>query len=307
MEESKILSTEEVDALSKIAQPKENDLIFMTSTKPNVDTINPKALNNIGELCWSECEKVFSTFLRRKIIVKLKSTRFGTVEECLEGKTEKHVYSVFMLSPSNLYALAIVDLPFLQQMINILYGGTTSENEPPMESAGKVGRFIAERISQLAMEGFSQACKEYGSINYESIKTVITPNLISKLSMEERVYAMDFMVMIGTIETGLSIILTEEFLQKFIPQSVIDVEYVDNAKSWRNIIEKEVIDSYVTLSVTLPEINIRASDLMNMKSGDLIPISDPTQVEVCLNNMKLFRANAAQANSNMVVKILGEI
>ena len=43
------------------------------------------------------------------------------------------------------------------------------------------------------------------------------------------------------------------------------------------------------------------SDIMKLKSGDLIPIADPTDVFLCLNELKLFRASAGQANNKRVV------
>ena len=71
-------------------------------------------------------------------------------------------------------------------------------------------------------------------------------------------------------------------------------------------IENQVVDSNITIIASLPEINFKAKDLMSLKNGDLIPIGDPTLVDVYLNDVKLFCANAAQANSKRIIKILGE-
>ena len=72
-------------------------------------------------------------------------------------------------------------------------------------------------------------------------------------------------------------------------------------------IKTQVVDSIVNISISLPDVSMKANDFLNLKEGDLIPIGDPTMVYVCLNNYKLFRAVAGQSNSNLVVKITEQI
>ncbi|MEO8400434.1 MAG: FliM/FliN family flagellar motor switch protein [Gammaproteobacteria bacterium] len=312
-EESKVLSTEEMNALLKVTQEKNCDLTELVGSSANMaakwestDTIlNNKSLKNITELNWSEVEKILSSFLRKKIVVQSKSAHVTRVTDALTGKTEKHVYSVFKLIPSNYYSLVVLDMPLLHQAINFIFGGQTNDKEPVIETPGKVGIIIAEKIAQLCMEGFSQACKEYGNVNYEAIKTVTLPNLISKFSMEDRVYTMELSVLFGEVETSLSVMVAADFLHDFIPAIIVELGNQDD--SWRTTIESQVVDSDVTISVALPEIDMMVNDLVTLKSGDLLPIGDPTSVYISLNDTKLFIGNAGQANSSRVVKILSEI
>ena len=79
-DESKILSTEEIDALSKATQGKGHDLaqiLAVSSHNIKRRAIDMKAFNNISELAWSECEKIFSSFLRKKINVKTNNSNLG--------------------------------------------------------------------------------------------------------------------------------------------------------------------------------------------------------------------------------------
>lgn len=309
MDESKVLSTDEVNALLRVTQENGSDLTKITSESITEDdrSISHKALVNITELTWSECEKLLSSFLRRKITVKSKGFNHGTLADCLAGKGDSHVYTVFLLTPNNYYGLAMVDLPLLHQMINTLYGGQNNDKGPVMATPGKVGAIVGEKIGQIALEAFALACREYGTVTSETIKTVTLPNLISKFSLDDRVYALELLVYFGEVETSLTIMIAEEFLYKFIPANATPETPTSETRSWRNAIEHQFVDSSVTLTVSLPEISIKASELMALKSGDLITIPDPTQVSICLNDTKLFHAKAGQAHNTRVVKILGEI
>lgn len=309
-ENSKILSKEEMDAILSAAQEEGGDLSTVIGSGAarinDPAALNQKAWNNIGELTWAECEKNLCSFLRKKVLVKSKSIQFAKLADALQEKMEKHVFTVFKILPHNCYAVTAIDMPFLHQATNFLFGGQTSDSEPTIESPGKIGKIIAEKLCQMSMEGFSQACKEYGNITFETVKTVTLPNLITKLSMEDEVYASELIVSFGDTETSLSIMIAANFLFELIPENVSEMSVIDD-ESWRGAIQSQVVDSQVTVTVSLPEVSIKASDLLALKNGQLIPIGDPTQVYVCLNNKKLFLGNAAQANANRVVKITNEI
>lgn len=309
MDESKVLSTEEVDALLKVTQEKSGDLTsIMHNDSAVVDesVVDVKALTNICELTWAECETLLTSFLRKKISVKLKGIRHGKFGEFIEGKTDKHVFTVFLVLPFNCYGLVVIDLPILSHVVSLIYGAQDIDKNFVMEHPGKIGTLVAKKISQLVMDSFVQACKEYGTISYETVKTVTLPNLISKLAVEDKVYTMDLSVTFNDVETLVSIIVAEDFIFKFIPVNAIPEVPAAVNQSWRTAIQKQVVDSYVTLAATLPEITMNMQELMALKSGDLIQIGDPTSVNICLNNTKLFYANAGQANSIRVVKIVHE-
>jgi len=308
-DKTKILSNEEMDALLKATEEKTQDLTELVGSAANnirhERTLNHKALSNITELTWSECEKNLSSFLRKKINIKSKSTHLVQLVDALHGKAEKHVFTVFKVLPHNMYAVIVMNMDLLHQALHFMFGGQGNDHSPVIEIPGKIGQIVAEHICVHVMESFAQACKEYGVVTHETVKTVTLPNLITKLGMEDSIYSIELGVYFGDKETSLSIIIAADFLHAFIPANE-DTTHSDKG-SWRAAIETQVIDSNVTVCASLSEITMKASELVALKNGDLIPIGDPTAVFLCLNNTKLFSGIAAQANSNRVVKILHEI
>lgn len=314
MSELKVLSKDEVDALLNLTRDGNTEMsalenqasVHGESWVENSGQINSHALTNIKELCVAECENIFTSFLRKKIIVKFKSANHVQLSECITDKMEKHVFSVFQLTPSEEYGMVAIDLALLHHSITLLYGGMINSKDQIIETPGKIGIIIAEKLCELALDGFKKACSEFGEVSYKVLKTMTLPNLTSKLDLEDHVYAIEMIVVLGEIETSLCLLVTEDFLEEFIPVKPEEVSHIDS-NFWRTAIETQVVDSFVSLSMTLPEINIKVNDLNTLKDGDLIPLTDPTAVYVCLNNLKLFRAKAGQANSKRVVKIVSEI
>src|SRR5579885_28421 len=296
-----VLSSEEVDAILKVTQEKQQQ--DLSKIVGSGDSGGEKgkhysyALNNINELVRSECEKNLSSFLRKKAIIKTKSFNLGKVSACLAADSDKKtVYSVFRLSPNEHYGMVLVDLGLLHQIINLLFGGKINANEKTIENPGKVGTIVAEKLSNLCLTALRDSCVEYGALTYDILKTTNSQNLASNLGLEpdDQVYIMDLSIFFDEVETSLKLLLTEDFLIQFIPAKTEGSKHREK-DFWRTAIKTQVVDSYVTINVTLPDVSMKVKDFMALKDGDLIPISDPTMVYVCLNNLKLFRASAGQA------------
>lgn len=302
MSELHILSSEEVEAILKVTQGTNQDL----STK-EPESQNGYVLSNINDLTRLECEKILTTFLRKKITLHIKPFQSTTLSGCLKDTKEKNVYCAFRVSAKKeSFGLCIISPALLHQTIHLLYGGNATATDDAIENPGKVGTLLGEKLCQHLLEGFAQGCQEYGTFESEIIKTSILSNLTSNLHMADEVYLLRMTVLFDEIETTLDLMIPLAFLDELIRIKVGEIKHRDR-DAWRNSIKNEVIDSLVTVSVALPDITIEVNDFMQLKEGDTIPIGDPTLVYVCLNNVILFNALAGQSNAKRVAKIIGQI
>lgn len=310
MGESRILTSEEVDAILKASQDQSQDLssiiINEAGTKQGKQFTN--GLVNINEITRTECEKNLSSFFRKKVVVKSKSFNPAKLSTCLNENADKNVYSMFRIMPHDYFGIFIIDLLFLHQAINLLYGGRISATETLITTPGKIGTIVAEKIVQLCLSCFSQGCQEYGDIVCDIMKTTSVLNLISNmgLSDDDPVFLLELGLFLDEIEVPLKLVLSEEFLKAFIPTKKEENKHREK-DFWKSAIKTQVVDSLVTINVTLPDISVRVSDFMILKSGDVIPISDPTAAYICLNNIKLFRATTGQSNNKRVAKVINQI
>ncbi|MDR3476580.1 MAG: FliM/FliN family flagellar motor switch protein [Gammaproteobacteria bacterium] len=311
-DEPQVLSSEEVDAILKVTQDKGNDLSKTLGNSSDEgasaanSVVNSPALKNIAELTAIECEKHIITFLRKKMLTKFKSIALTKLETTVTASDEKCVYSVYRTAPNEHYGMFSIELKFLHQIINLLYGGKFDASEPTMDQPGKIGTMVAEKIASLCLSGLNQACQDYALTTCEIIKTSVLPNLTSSLVMEDQVYLLELGVTFEDFETTLRFMIAEDFLNELILSKKDETKHREK-DFWRSAIQSQVVDSVVTVSITLPDTTMKVNDFMALREGDVIPISDPTLAYVCLNNLKLFRAKAGQSNNKRVVKILKQI
>lgn len=310
MEESTVLSPEEVEAIlhaSKEQPPA--DLTADLASSEAVQDVKQYAyaLVNINELFRMEYEKNLAGFLRKKIIITSKQSDLVEFGQIFKEPTPS-IYSTFQIKSTNTYGLFVCDNKLLHQCINLLYGGKLNDKDDVISQPGRVGISIAEKIASLCMNAFVSGCREIGHINFDIIKTTPLVNLASNMGMsaEDQIVTFDLSIFIDEIELTCKLILEEEFLLNFIPAKTASTKHREK-DFWRKAIKSQFIDSLVTISVTLPDVQMKISDIVKLKEGDEIDISDPTVSYVCLNNLKLFRSIAGQNNSKLAIKVVEQI
>lgn len=312
MSDDKVLSKEEVDALFKASKDNGSDLEKIDRNLVEGDqewsesAFNKKILSNIVNLTTAECEKNLTSFLRKKLTMSHKKTDTKKLSDYMQENTNKQVYTLFQITPNDQYGMVALDLPFLYHAISLLYGGQNSKDEPIFENPGKVGLVVAEKIAQSCIDGFTVTAHEYGQLECQTIKTITQPNLSSKLNVEDSLYIFEMSLHLGELESTVTFMIMENFFKQFLTVNAAAVKHVES-NFWRSAIETQVADSFVEVQAILPSISIKLNDLVAMKNGSLIPISDPTLVYISLNELKLFRANAGQANAKRVAKIISEV
>ena len=305
-----VLSTEEVDAILQVTKDKDKKPQPIGDVDapplPPDAILQSSSFKNITDMISIVYEKHLVSFLRKKFTVKFKSGTYSTLGEALQLESEKPVFSVFRITPDNQQGIFTVGLSFLHQTMNLLFGGKIDPTETIIEKPGKVGLIVAEKIANLSLTALIQGCAEYATLNFEIVKTSALPSVSSSLVMEDNVFILDFHVEFEEMQSTMRFMIAEGLIQLLVAPKSNDARHREK-DFWRTAIQSQVIDSMVTLSVNLPDVSVKANEFMELKEGDLLPISDPTLVYVCLNNLKLFRAKAGQANNKRVVKILKQI
>jgi flagellar motor switch protein FliM len=305
MSEAPVLSNEEVDALLKAGEDKTVDLSALIGNTSSDLAPDSTALTNVMDGVRVEWEKGLSAFLRKKITITIRSTATAEASIALESIDQKQMYTLFRIPSTDHYGIIITSMPFLHNTINLLYGGKINREEAIVESSGKVGVIVAKKLSEILLSSFAQACLEYGTISYELLKATPFVNLLTNLSLDERVYIVESSIVIDDSEATFKFIIMTDFLTTFFPQKKQGRH--KEKDFWRSAINTQVSDSIVNISVALPDVNMKIQEVMSLKEGDTIVIGDPTLVYICLNNLKLFRGSAGQANNKLVAKIVSQI
>jgi flagellar motor switch protein FliM len=310
--ESNLLTSEEVDALLNMARVGNVSHLGTDQGGPTSEwkedhqLINQKILNNIIDMTSVEMACDFTAFIRKKIEVSNAKIKMGRLDDCIKLNDQKFVYTIFHVKPYDAYGMVAISYAMLHHTINLLFGGKVDPEDKVIEKAGKLGVIVAEKLSTMALNAYSKAAHEYGEMECEVIKTVLVPNLTSKLNLDETVTNALFPVYFADIETHFSISFQNKLFVEFIPGESDTAKHIESS-FWRSAVEQHVGDASVEVRVTMQNVNMKLSEILNCKPGDLIPIGEPTLTYMSLNNIRLYKTLVGQNNAKRVVKIVGDI
>jgi len=127
--------------------------------------------------------------------------------------------------------------------------------------------------------------------------TIVTPReyvVVSRFSVE-------FEGSVGDIHVTLPYSMLEPMRE--LLDAGIQSDRVERDERWVGALREQIEDAEVEVSSELARARLTLRELMNLKPGDVIPITMPREVEVCVENVPIFRGEFGSANGRRAIKI----
>lgn len=303
-----VLTEEELAVMGDAALDSHDSSSFFADLAVN-NPLENKKTTSIIETFVTAYQKKLTSFLHKKINIQFSSINISKLDD-YHDKDKRMIWTSFAINEGVHYGLVVFDYPFLHTVINLLYGGQVNHQEPMIKNLGKSGHKIAEKFAHMSMSMFEQAMAEYGSVGLHLLKTAEQLGLVLNQSSSENHYQLSFQVSFYDLDTSLSFIIPCSFFDALTFNAPIDSHQEASTAmnmDFSELLQQELVESTVTLEAFLPSMSLKIKEAMNLKTGDLIPIGDPTMVELLLNQKKLFKALVGRANNRRVVKIIDRI
>jgi|GEM_PF-3421460 len=292
----------------------ESDALVTDAQASDSFCFDNDAIESVVSILTSEGQARLSSFLRKKVFIKLNSIRTCLFDE-IEHDHSRLLMLNYRISPYEKYGLITFDFIFLHSVINLLYGGVVSNNEPIMRGLGKSGIKIAKKVSELFLGVLQESMTEYLKTKVSISDPVSHLSAVFKQEKYDKCYSISLCAWFDSVVCNFNVLLPERIFSDSDGDIVNDSNEpagAGNELALQNSIfdekaRNELIDSTVSVSVSLPGIALKLRDVVNLKSGDIIPIGDPVSVLVTLNNKPLYKASAGQSNLRRAVKITDKL
>lgn len=313
MDDERISPDEEAIVTGGEALPDEpNALITDVDNVGDSFYFENDTIESVVSFLTSEGQLRLSSFLRKKVLIK-----FNSITSCLFDDIEHDHTRLLMLnfciSPYEKYGLIFFDFIFLHSVINLLYGGVVSNNEPIMRGLGKSGIKIAKKVSEIFLGVLQESMMEYLKTDLRFSEASSHLSAVFKQEKYEKCYNISLCAWFDSVVCNVNFVIPERIFSNSDAEEVVDGNSSAPSANSKDVVAQssifdekarnELIDSSVSVSVSLPQIALKLKDVVNLKAGDIIPISDPATVFVTLNNKKLYKASAGQSNLRRAVKI----
>ena len=202
--------------------------------------------------------------------------------------------------------LLVLEPSFISVLTNCYYGGKLA-NFPTTKA-----EFTAteERIIEIVSDGIGQclqnAWKDLMPITIRHQSREINPQFATLVEASDSVIICSFVVQLPNIDSAsFDVIYPLQTLKPIasLLRSRVQSEVVDDDVSWRERLEKSVLNVPLPISAILSEPSLSLSKLVKLKKGDIVNLPPTDGVDFYVNDKLLFKAEIGETNGQVAVSL----
>ena len=202
--------------------------------------------------------------------------------------------------------LLVLEPSFISVLTNCYYGGKLA-NFPTTKA-----EFTAteERIIEIVSDGIGQclqnAWKDLMPITIRHQSREVNPQFATLVAASDSVIICSFVVQLPNIDSAsFDVIYPLQTLKPIasLLRSRVQSEVVDDDVSWRERLEKSVLNVPLPISAILGEPSLSLSKLVKLKKGDVVNLPPTDGVDFYVNDKLLFKAEIGETNGQVAVSL----
>ena len=202
--------------------------------------------------------------------------------------------------------LLVLEPSFISVLTNCYYGGKLA-NFPSVKA-----EFTAteERIIEIVSDGICQclqnAWKDLMPITIKHQAREVNPQFATLVESSDSVIICSFVVQLPNIDSAsFDVIYPLQTLKPIasLLRSRVQSDVVDDDVSWRERMEKSVLNVPLPVSAILSEPSLSLSKLVRLKKGDIVNLPPIDGVDFFVDDKLLFKAEIGETNGQVAVSL----
>ena len=202
--------------------------------------------------------------------------------------------------------LLVLEPSFISVLTNCYYGGKLA-NFP---SAKAEFTATEDRIIEIVSDGITQcleaAWKDLMPITIKHQSREINPQFATLVEASDSVIICSFVVQLPNVDSAsFDIIYPLQTLKPIasLLRSRVQSDVINDDISWRERLEKSVLNIPLPVSAILSEPSVPLSNLVQFKEGDVMNLPPVDGVDFFVNDKILFKAEIGETNGQVAVSL----
>lgn len=203
--------------------------------------------------------------------------------------------------------LVVMPPPFISLLTDAYYGGTIRNmRQTRTEFTASESRVI-EIVCTRINEALQLAWRDLVALSFTITSHEENMQFAQFVDGEDMVVVCSFVVQLpGTDPAAFDVIYPLQTLKPIATQlrSRMQSDFVDDDHSWRDRLERAIMEIPLNVTAQLCEPEIPLRQLMQLRAGDVVPVTLGETVDVLVEGQKLFSGQAGNLNGNSALRIL---
>lgn len=265
------------------------------------------ALDRLNERWVAEFQRKLGDLIRRPLEVTLQEVQLAPYGNWLAGLPVPTSFNLFTIKPWPRNALVAVDGKLLFALVNSYYGGggraapgAVRESLTPTEQ--RLNRIIIDLLTEL----FRRALSPVAALEFQHAQSEINASYLNMATPSETVVVTRVEVTLNEAGGSIALIMPLSSFDPVRDKLAEGLKTVspETRQRWRKGLRHQLENTELDLTSVFLETEISVRELVNMKSGDILPIEMPKTAVLCSGERPLLRGKFGLSRGYNAVSVL---
>ncbi|HEX9171222.1 MAG TPA: flagellar motor switch protein FliM [Telluria sp.] len=310
------LSQEEVDALLKGVNGDQDDAVapedtsgvrtYNLATQERIVRGRMPTLEIINERFARYLRVGLFNFMRRSAEVSVGSVRVSKYSEFIRNLVVPTNLNLIHMKPLRGTALMVFDPGLVFLLVDNLFGGdgrfhTRVEGRDFTQTEQR----IILRILDIVFEAYTKSWEPVYPVEFEYIRSEMNTQFANIATPNEVVVASTFTVELGSVSGQIHFCMPYSMIEPIRDAltSSLQGEALEVDKRWIRLMTQQIQVAEVEMVATLGHGKATFDEILNMKVGDVIPITVPEQIQATVDGVPVMDCTYGVFNGQYALKV----
>jgi flagellar motor switch protein FliM len=210
------------------------------------------------------------------------------------------------ITPGSSSALAVLDAGFVLEMLDLFFGGSGAVADPLPNEFSPAAEMMAGRVARALAAPLATAWEPLVRLDFEAAHVEANPSMFSDLDGEDAMVVTRFGIDAGTREhRRLDLVYPVAALKPHTLSLTgkVHTKSAEPEPEWRNSLTRAAMNVKFPVRSVLAEPVISLARLMELKEGDVIPISFGPEVPVMIGTDKFGAGTVGTSNGRAAIRL----
>lgn len=245
-------------------------------------------------------------FLRRSAEVSIGPVRVSKYSEFIRNLVVPTNLNLIHMKPLRGTALMVFDPNLVFLLVDNLFGGdgrfhTRVEGRDFTQTEQR----IIQRILEIVFETYAKSWEPVYPVQFEYIRSEMNTQFANIATPNEVVVSMTFTVELGPVSGEMHFCIPYSMIEPIrdILTSSLQGETLEMDKRWIRLMTQQIQTAEVEIIADLGTARISLGDILNMKIGDVIPISVPSLVSGKVDGVPVMDCSYGKFNGQYALRV----
>lgn len=259
----------------------------------------------------------FARNARNSIYSMLRSAADVAVEDVQFLKYGDYVHTLYVPSsmcvmrvePLKGAGLFIMDAKLVFKLVDCFYGGDGRHAKIEGRDFTPTENRLVFKILESLFHDLRDAWEPVIDLKFKRIGHEVNPGMANMINSSDVVVVSTFQVDLESGTSEFHIVYPYAMLEPIKDQLVSgsQKEESNEDERWQHSLQREMLRASMPLNLTLTERDVTLADIVELRSGDVIPVEIPEVLTLKANKVPVFSCKLGTSRGNLAVKIIEKI